>query len=64
MPSNLQFAALLIMLLQPNMHNYIKGSTAGGALAPPFLLFEGIAPPPFMDPIKLARINFGSSSAM
>ena len=32
---------------------YIKGDTdsvAGGALAPPLLLFEGIAPPVFLDP--------------
>ena len=29
--------------------NY-KDGTDGGALAPPLLLFEGIAPPLFMDP--------------
>ena len=45
----------------------LKGGTdggAGGALAPSLLLFEGIAPPLFLDPSSEARINFGSSGAM
>ena len=39
-----------------------KGGTDGGALAPSLLLFEGIAPPLFLDPSSERVLTLGRAA--